>query len=387
MPKLQSRRAFLRMMGATLLASPITQLNRSYAFTQGGAVRVARTRSSLKKFVQEHAAVRDDPWVVMHGIRALGKDFAIDGEPAVAFLCSHYLQEKVVGGKTFLYMPVADEGHTNVFLAEAILDSGLNIEYKFQANGRQHSVGDLLDGAKALFVFEPTSMTFNPDDLAWSLLAFSYTISPDNDQWITADGKRIRFAEVVEYAMTTLERANARFETEMREGIAPDEPDAIEKFSCAGTHLIYGLGACVRAGYTERSLIQRMKRQHDILVWRLAADMKIAEDYYGQLRGQYPEDVVKNYLLDSKLKFLGHAFETLNVARHHGQFLPTVEQTALIQAGLMRLCDAVDDVKGIDLQDERIDPSLRKLFVGDACHAYHALSLIAESPDQQTAPL
>jgi hypothetical protein len=375
-----SRRAFLRMMGTALAGTPVTfLLNGPNARAGEGAERIARTRSSLRKFVVDHAAVRDDAWVAMHGIRALGKDFAIDGEPAVAFLCSHYLKEKTVGNQAFLYMPVADEGHANVFLAEAILDSGLNVDYKFQTNGRQHSVGDLLDGAKALFVFEPTSMTFNPDDLAWSLLAFSYTIRPDDDRWTTADGKRIRFAEVVEYAMTTLERANARFESEMREGILPNEPDAIEKFSCAGTHLIYGLGACVRAGYTERSLIQRMKLQHDILVWRLGADMKIAEDYYGQLGGQYPEDVVKKYLLDSKLKFLGHAFETLNVARYHGQFKPTVEQTALIRTGLAQLCDAVENLEGMNLDDERLDPSLRKLFVGDACHAFHALSVMAES--------
>lgn len=383
----KSRRAFLRMVGAALLASPVTQLSRANAYAEDGGERIARTRSSLKRFVLKHAAVKDDPWVAMHGIRALGKDFAIDGEPAVAFLCSHYLQEKTVGDQTFLYMPVADEGHANVFLAEAILDSGLNVDYKFQTNGRQFSVGDLLDGAKALFIFEPTSMTFNPDELAWSLLAFSYTIRPDNDQWTTADGKRIRFADVVEYAMIMLERANVRFEADMRAGVSASEPDLIEKFSCAGTHLIYGLGACVRAGYTERSLAERMKTQHDILVWRLSADMRIAEDYYGQMDGQYPKEVVKAYLLDSKLKFLGHAFETINVARYHGQFMPTPKQVDLINVALAQLCDAVEDLEGMNLEDERIDPSLRKLFVGDACHAYHAISLITETPGPQSTPL
>ncbi len=376
----KSRRAFVQMTGGALIgAGMLYQAGEFAAHADEALERISRTREPLKNFILKYAAAKDVPWLAMHGVRAMGRDFTIDGEAAVPFLCRRYLQEKSVNGHSYLYMPVADEGHANVFLAEALLDSGFGLDYAFSANDRQYNVADLVASARALFVFEPTSMTFNPDDLAWSLLAFAYTTPPGSDEWTTADGKRIRFADVVEYAMATCEQANARFAANMREGVLADAPDAIDNFSCAGTHLVYGLSACVRFGYSEQSLTKRMQEQFDILIWRLAAETRIAKRYYSQLDDQYPKAIVRMYLLDALLKFSGHAFETLMSARVHGQLTTTPAQEELMKGALSELLDTIDELVAMRLEDMELDESLRKLLIGDACHAYHALSMMNDA--------
>lgn len=371
-----SRRAFMQASGALACTGILAPTRLFAAQAEEISGRIARTLAPLKAFVQKYAAAKDVPWLAMHGVRAMGKDFMIDGESAVAFLCRRYLQEKSVDGHSYLYMPVADEGHANVFLAEAILDTGLGLDYTFSTNNRHYNVADLVASARALFVFEPTSMTFNPDDLAWSLLAFAYVTPPDQDEWSTVDGKRIRFSDVVEYAMATCERANARFAVNMREGVLADAPDAIDNFSCAGTHLVYGLSACVRFGYSERFLAKRMQEQFDILIWRLNVETQIAKRYYRQLDGQYPKPLVRMYLLDALLKFSGHAFETLLSARTHGQLTTTLAQEELMKGTLSELLDTIDEIVAMKLEDAELDESLRRLVIGDACHAYHALSMM-----------
>lgn len=365
--------------GALIGAGMLSQVGEFAAHADEALERIAQTHEPLKNFILKYAAAKDVPWLAMHGVRAMGKDFTIDGEAAIPFLCRRYLREQNVNGHSYLYMPVADEGHANVFLAEVLLDSGFGLDYAFDANDRQFSVADLVESARALFVFEPASMTFNPDDLAWSLLAFAYTTPPGNDEWSNAEGKRIRFADVVEYAMATCERANARFMSNMREGVLADAPDAIDNFSCAGTHLIYGLSACVRFGYSERSLAKRMQEQFDILIWRLAAETRIAKRYYSQLEDQYPKAVVRMYLLDALLKFSGHAFETLASARMHGQLTTMPAQDALMKVALAELLNTIDEIVAMKLEDMELDESLRKLLIGDACHAYHALSMISDA--------
>lgn len=382
-----SRRAFLQRAGAAGTVTLLVPFP-SEAFATGDTVQenIAKARVSLKKLVLKHAAVKDDPWLLMHGIRALGKNFSVDGEPAIDLVLNRYLQTKTVNGRDYLYMPVSAEGHANAFLAEAILDSAVASEYDFRNGNRRYTVGDLVAASKALFTFEPSALTFNPDELAWSLLAFAYTTPPDKDEWTNAFGKSIRFADVVEYSMTTLEQANRQFEKYMQNNMLARGPDKIDGFACVGTHLIYGLGASIRSGYTERSLVTRLKTQHDILIWRLDSDVQYANSYYSLLKGQYPDDIVKIHLLSSKLKFLGHALEVINTARVHQQLTPTQARDERIDRAIVNLCDTVEEIEEMKIEEMALERSLHKLLIGDSCHSFRALSLMSTEASQMHGP-
>lgn len=373
-PVAMPRRAFLRMglAGLGLLALRLPSLA---ATAREG---LARTREVLEAIIREHAA-KDDPWLLMHGIRAMGKDFRFADEPAVAYLCRRYLQETTIDGKSYLHMPTAHEGHTNAFLGEAVLDSGVDASYAFRFNDRDYTVADLIQGAKALFNLDTASIssrsvTFNPDDLAFSLIAFAYSTDPAQDEWTNGYGKAVRFSAVVEFGLETLENANKLFEASMRKGVLADAPDRIYDFTCGGTHLIYGLSTCLRFGHARQVLAERMKTQFDILVWRLKSDSRLTDHYYTEAAAQHPPEVVRMYYLDARLKSLGHALEVLNHARHFNLFVPTSAQDDDISRAHELLLEVVEAI-GSDGPKTVDDPSLYKLLIGDACHAYRGVTM------------
>lgn len=370
------RREFLRMaltgVGfATVGALPVLDLR---ALAAAEEAPLSRAQQTLKEAILEHATARDNPWLIMHGIRAMGKEFSLQGSSAVEYLCSHFLREKSVNGKAYLHFSIDDEAHTNAFLSEAALDVGITTKYPFHWNGRRYTIGDLVASAKALLVFDPAS--FDKNDLAWSLLAFAHTTVPQQDTWVNAYSKPVRFSQVVEFGMTTLEEATQQLRATVRQGTMPTEKDWIHNFTCGGTHLIYGLATCVRFGYKQRALSERMKSQFDLLVWRLEADPYLIDRHYEQAVGQYPAELARIYLLDAKLKFLGHAFEIINYVRLFRLFSPTAAQERAIMRGQQALASVIDAIGREGIGKFAGNKALFNLLVGDACHAYHGLHMV-----------
>ena len=179
------------------------------------------------------------------------------------------------------------------------------------------------------------------DTLAWSLTAFAYATDPADDTWTNAFGKQIRFSGVIESAIAVLERGTKTLQSAMLDPRVAPTADRVHDFACAGTHLIYGLATCLKLGHCTHGLPERMKPQFDILIWRLENDLKLIDSYYDNLGADYPADVEQMYRLDTKLKFLGHAFETINSAHQYNLFEPTATQQELIargRQGLTRRC-------------------------------------------------
>lgn len=370
------RREFLRtaVAGAGMVVLRALPLPRVETLEAAESAPVSRAQQVLKGIILEHAAAKDSPWLLLHGVRALGKGFAIQGESAVEYLCSHYLREKSVNGKTYLYMPIDDEGHTNTFLSEAALDAGIMTTYPFRLNGRRYTIGDLAASAKALFAFDPAS--FDRNELAWSLIVFARTTSPLNDTWANAFGKPVRFSEVVEFGMATLEEATERLRATMRQGTMPNEKDWIHNFTCGGTHLIYGLATCIRFGFRQRRLPSRMKEQFDLLVWRLKADLHLIDRFYRQAAGKEAGEISRVYLWDAKLKFLGHAFEIISYARLFRLFTPTTAQERAIGRAREELVGVIDAIGREGIGKFAGDKRLLNLLVGDSCHAYHGIRMV-----------
>ena len=341
--------------------------------------------NTLERIVKQYAKKRDNPWFVIHGIRAMGQDFSVGEQKAVDYLCSYWLSEKSVNGETYLYMPISYEHHPHCFLTEAVLEPGVSLDHVFPSNGRTHSVADLVTAARALFEFDPStadsdtlaSDTLVADTLAWSLTTFAHTTDPANDTWINAYGKEIRFSAVIKSAIVVLERGTRKLQSAMLNPKSAPTSDRIHEFACAGTHLVYGLTTCLKFGHDKHGLAGRMKPQFDLLIWRLENDLKLIDAYYDQLGSDYPADVARMYRLDTKLKLLGHAFETINYIQLHKLFEPTTEQEGNIDRARQGLAEVVHEIALDGIEKYKEDDILFSLLVGDSCHAYHAINMVA----------
>jgi hypothetical protein len=349
------------------------------AAIQKGEGAPAAAVARVPEWIQRHAARKDNPWALMHAVRALGKGLTIDEGPAADYLCAHFLEEKEVGGRRYLFMPEVVEGHANTFL-KTLLEAGLPLDHPFTAVGRRHTVGDLVTSAKKLFSFDPdlSPLHTSRDEIAWSIIAFSITTRPGQGVWTNAEGREVRFQDVVAAGFSTAELASADFRSAMEQGRMPSWKDRISNFTCGGTHLIYSLAVAVRYGHLGAEGRRRLGDQLSLVVWRLQADLWLLDRYYEGVAKAYPKaDAGPLYKLDARLKFLGHAFEVLSYARQHQLFSPSPAQRGEIQNAQRLLEAALAELQQVDMMVVRkTDTKLDNLFAGDACHAYHGIHMV-----------
>jgi hypothetical protein len=160
----------------------------------------------------------------------------------------------------------------------------------------------------------------------------------------------------------------------------PAWKDRISNFTCGGTHLIYSLAVAVRYGHLGKRGRERLADQLSLLIWRLKADLALLDQYYEKVARAYPTKTEgwRPYQIDSRLKFLGHAFEILSYARLQGLYLPTPEQEQQVKAARETLAETILEVKQLNLTAlKKTNRKLYDLFIGDACHAYHGIHMVS----------
>jgi hypothetical protein len=370
------------LLGAGALAlEPVGSLAaESPASRRGTGPSLAQAEGALRDLVSRHAAAADNPWAMMHGIRALGNRFSVAGGSAVEYLSSRELREKELAGQKYLYMPREVEGHENTFL-KTLLEAGVELSTPITAAGRRHTVADLVESAKKLFSFDPalSPVDNSRDELAWSIIAFSITTKPGQDDWKNAEGQEIRFRDVVEAGFASAESASADFLAAKKRGVMPVWKDRISNFTCGGTHLIYSLAVAVRYGHLGKRGRERLAEQLSLLIWRLKADLVLLEQYYTKVaRVPSKTQAWRPYELDSRLKFLGHAFEILSYVRLQGLYVLTPEQEQQAKAAKQTLAETILEVKNLNLiAFKKTNRKLFDLLIGDACHAYHGIHMAA----------
>jgi hypothetical protein len=378
-----TRRDLLRyavLGGGALLTGPLHVL----AATEPVAVgpkqvgSLPKATQAMRDLVRRYASVKDDPWAMMHGVRAFGKGFMLDEGPAVDYLCSHFLQMQTVRGRPYLRMARSAEGHFNVLL-KTLLEAGVGLDHSFVVHGRRQTVGDLLSSGKTLFVFDPTLSPLHGtrDEAAWSVIAFSITTPPDKAVWTNAAGQEIRLHEVIASLFKAVEQGSAEYATAMRQGIMPDQRAPITRFTCGGTHVMYSLAVAVRYGHLGEEGRRRLAPILDLLIWRMKADTYLADQHYQAItKTNTPADIQRLYHLDTRLKFLGHAMEIIHYVRMFGLYTPTAAQEAGIRVATEILAAAILEASQADTASfRRRDAHLYALLVGDAGHAYHGLTM------------
>jgi hypothetical protein len=356
-----TRRQLLLGSAALLAAGPLA---RSRAFA-------AKAPDDGAAIIRDHATLPDDPWAVAHGLRAMGRDFTIQGgRRAVDYLLESVLATLPANGKTVLGFPIAVEVHPNSFL-KTMLEAGVPLDHAFTHEGRRRTLAEVVEGARALL--RPTLVGSLPNVLPWSLIALTRTASPPRRQWTNAWGEPVDLDALVESALRLLEEASLPVAQAMREGLPQTAQAPVHSFTCGGTHMLYGLLTAMHTGYPGKDRGERMQRQVDLLVWRLGADVDLIERFYRApgLRGTPAAFWLE---LDSKLKLLGHAEECLAFAARYKVVRLTAAQQAqrrTVETTLRRL---IGDLEQRNLSEARaLAPELYKQLVGDTCHARHGL--------------
>ena len=354
-----SRRQLLVGAGALLVGS-------------AGARGVGEASDDGRKTIDRYSTVPEDPWAVAHGIRAMGRDFAIKGgRRAVDHLLEEVLISVPASGTSALAFARDVEVHPNAFLAEAVVDAGVPLGHAFTHQGSRRTVHDVVAGARALF--RPHLVISEPNALPWSLIAFTRTTSPLRREWTNAWGEPVDLDAVVEGALQLLERASLPIAEAMRENRPEADKAPVHSFTCGGTHMLYALLTAVHAGYTGKDRPRRVQQQVDLLVWRLGADLDLIDRFY-RARANATGDFW--YELDTKLKLLGHAEECLALAVRRGVARLTPAQEVQRRASVSRVRHMLNDLEHRDLDEAKaLNRELFQQLVGDTCHARHGLTL------------
>lgn len=356
-----TRRELLLVGGAAWLAAPFVRAD-------GALAAISDDGTSI---IQRHATPPDDPWIVAHGVRGMGRGFTLpNGRRAVDYLLETVLASVPANGKTVLAFPVDVEGHPNMFL-KTMLEAGVPLDYGFTHKGRRRALHEVVDGSRALL--RPALVASVPNALPWSLIALTRTTPPNRRQWTNAWGESVDLDALVEGALRLLEQASLPVAEAMRDGKPETRQAPVHNFTCGGGHMIYALLTALQAGYAGKDRGRRMQQQMDLLVWRLSADLDLIERYY-RARGSNTTDFW--YEFDAKLKLLGHAQECLAFAEAHRVVRLTPAQRTQSQAATTTLRRLLIDLDARNLAEaQTLDRELYRQLVGDTCHARHGLTL------------
>jgi hypothetical protein len=356
-----SRRQFLAGAGAVIAAGRLGR----------GTALAAQAADDGAAIIRRHAAAPDDPWAVAHGLRGIGRDFTITGgRRAVDYLLEDVLVTLPANGQGALGFASEAEVHPNAFL-KTLLEAGVPLDHAFTHEGRRRTLRDVVDGARALL--RPTLVTSVPNALPWSIIALTRTTPPVRPQWTNAWGEPVALDVVVERALRLFEQASAPVAEAMREGRPETGQAPVHGFTCGGTHMLYALLAAVHAGYAGKDRRERVQRQVDVMVWRLSADLDLIERFYKARAGGAGADW---YVLNAKLKLLGHGVECLAFATVHDVVGLTPSQREQRQAAVTTVRRMLRDLEARDLGEiKTLDREVYRQVIGDTCHARHGLTL------------
>ena len=392
--------------------------SQSSSAPQAGSVSGANYQNALdavNEMLESHARQIGNASVLIHAVRGFGRNFTLaGGGVAVDHLCARYAADKEVNGKRYVYFLREAEVHENSFL-KTFLEAGVGLDQPIIVNDLKYTLRDLSESAKALFRCEPKDL-FKYDDiqfrydpsfketrqqspgqsadargelihehLPWGLIAFS-TLSPGKSNWTNAYGETVNLADIVDRAVAEYEGTCALGqESLMRGDPAPKSfRDEIKKYSCFGLHSIYSFLVCVKNGYTNDRLPERLTRLTDLLTYRLKGDAEAIDQEYNQASGTTPAPLVEAFKLRARVKLFGHAFEAINYARLHKLVSFTPAQDRRIQSGEQAFYESVVKMRAMDWDTVR--KALGEKFVSDIVialgHAARAMKLLTpQNPD------
>jgi hypothetical protein len=356
-PPLTRRRFLTVALGAGLAA----------AWTAEGAAP-RQTDPGVRRFIERYAMSPEDPWALVHAIRAVGLGYRLNGESLAAYVLRTCVRAQEVRQRRYLYIPATIEVHTNMFL-KTFLEAGVPAAEPFAGDGRVYHLQDLGEGAKALFRFDPRRV--NRNDLAWSLIAFAELHA---SAWENAYGERIELQAVVRCGLQALQEATQGLKPYVAAGLPPPQKLPIHGLTCGGTHLCYSLVVAAKHGFLQAAGRDILQDQLQMLTYRLRADTDLIDRYDREISSAPGVDLFR---AGAKLKVLGYALECLGYAQTHGLWQPSALEKKQIAQAVQEVRGLLAYILTLDLAAIRPrQAQLVQQLVGDTCHAFRGLSLV-----------
>ena len=363
---------------------------------------------AVNEMLEHYARELANASVLIHAIRGFGKEFKLgDGSSAVDHLCSHYAADKVVNGKRYVYFKRDAEVHENSFL-KTFLEAGVSLDQRITVGGSKYTMRDLADSGKALFRCDPKDLYKYDDNqfrydtnyfppkqtamgqpavdlrgelihehLPWGLIAFSTQTVPQQASWTNAYAEVINLPAIIDRSLSEYESSCSVGLQELARGEAESKAfrDAIKRYSCFGMHTVYGFLVCLKNGYRNDRLPERVIQMMDFVTYRLKGDgQAIDRDYSEEGKGAPPQ-LVEAFRLRALIKFYGHAFEAINYAKLHNLVTFTSAQQQRIDAGEQAFYASIVKMRAMDW--EMVRKSLGEKFTSDIVvalgHAARAL--------------
>ncbi len=406
------RRKFI-LIGAGALAAAGAAGYKFGWFGSGASYETAL--AAANEMLEQQAREIGNASVLIHAVRGFGKNFKLaDGSNAVEHLCSRYAADREVNGKRYVYFKRDAEVHENSFL-KTFLEAGVSHDQPVTVGANKYTLRDVAESGKALFRCDPQDLfkydaeefRYDPiyreaqapgqpasggrgelvhEHLPWGLIAFSNLMTPEQATWTNAYGETITLPTVIDRSLAEYETTCALGERDLKADQAAPRAfrDAIKKYSCFGLHSVYGYLSCVRHGYRNNGLPERITRMLDLTTYRLKGDAEAINAEYAAAGGGAPADQVEAFRIRALVKLYGHAFESINYAKKYNLATFTAEQQQRIHDGEQAFHDSLVKMRALDWA--KLKSGLGDKFNSDMViavgHAARALKLLTpQNPD------
>jgi hypothetical protein len=298
-------------------------------------------------------------------------------------LFADYADPLPSGGHTLLHFArergeVRVEPHMALQLKN-MAEVGVDPQHPVQAAGGAHTVADLYRGylISSFLDLQSSKASFSsPDDIGWLVQGLAtWAPTPGDLRWRSTEGGEQTLTLLTRFSVAALVK-----ETQfLSDAMVADQSferkgQGIFRYTCGGAHLLQGAAYAVARGFAGDAEKQAIRDQAVLHLWRFPREQAITD---AAIKAA-PEHRLK--LLSQRLKFAGHALETIEKLEILGFITPDADQqapiesmatsndqttTTLEQGGAFK---ELDEIKSKDFQ-------LYLDLVGDSAHAVRGLNL------------
>ncbi len=343
------------------------------------AASATPARTQLHDTCLLQAADPKNAWALAHGVTALGKSYAAaDGRKATDVMVSDFLQQNggsATGAPYGFARYTADgipvEPHTNLITKTLVL-AKMPLTQSFKTSFGRVTLAQLVDNLKRGFHHEAASEDYW-HDVGWTLDALAQTLKPGPGAVFTnGEGQRIDFNEVMNDALSYLERSTADLKAGMAQGLpqVAKRKQGLYAHSCGGLHLVQAVLSWARYPAVKKAWGKRFDDQVAILFYRLESERR----QYDEALEKVPTHKLE--ILVQMVKFYGHFLETTGRLKSELKWKPTPAQQISVNRAKALLDHAtrqLDEMRAFDMMSE-LKTTKKQVYwdlIGDSCHASH----------------
>ena len=309
----------------------------------------------------------------IHGVRALGRDIPFGASDPFRVLLERYTEEKYLEGRVLLEVPVRQEGHRHAML-KTLIEKQCDLDLPFEHEGRAYRFRDYVESARVLFGTDDAQPL---DEQSWTLMALARVVPAHRSHWTNLHGHSVDLGTLIDRTSAALLQ-----DTELVRQLDVDRaevPRNCPAFGrvCGGLHMHYALAVALSCGYGNARRRSEFQRHMQTLVRRFRYDLKVV-DQVERLNGErVGAERASITAFDARLKFLGHAFEIVGLARQFDLYAFDAAESVHVDAARQTLCDVLAHAEAVSWNAIQADRQLYESVVSGICHAYNGLLLDA----------